>query len=326
MTLEKTVTIEDDDTRLDRWVKRRVAPIPQGMLEKLLRKGAIRVDGAKLASNGRVRSGQKITLSAEVQNLIATLKGEAGAKAKPVISDEDRTFIRKQVIFENRQIIVLNKPAGLAVQGGTKIRRSVDDLSAALVGKDEEKPKLVHRLDRETSGVLVLAKNSAIAKTLAKFFASRGVEKYYWALVAGIPEVREGKVDLPLAKGSEEAGGYESIGVEEEEGKRALTYYRVRETLGKHAAWVELKPVTGRMHQLRVHMQAIGHPIIGDPKYGGWEEMAALLPVSKGLHLHARRLVISDMPGGKLDMTAPLPRHMRESFTEMGFDLEAAGK
>jgi 23S rRNA pseudouridine955/2504/2580 synthase len=306
-------TVEEADTgiRLDRWFKRHFAHINHGLLEKMLRKGDVRVNGKKAKASDRVETAQVIG----VREQGLGVKENEPQKKFPVpntqsLSDVDALMIQQTVLFKNADVIVIDKPPGLAVQGGTKITRSVDGMLDALRFDAPSRPKLVHRLDRDTSGVLVLARSAAIAAKLTKAFAGKTAEKTYWALVKGAPQLNEGKIDLPLAK--QEEGDVEKVAIDEEEGKRAVTFYRVLDRLSKTLAWVELMPVTGRTHQLRVHMAAIGHPIIGDGKYGAREAMMDGL--SNKLHLHARRIVIP----GMLDVTAPLPRHMLASWKTLG--------
>ncbi len=308
MKQEITVAESDSDIRLDRWFKRHRPDISHALLQKLLRKGAIRLDGKKAETSTRVQAGQVISLPQNVEHKPAPTRREIVQNK----AAERKTL--EMVLWRNEEAIILNKPAGLAVQGGSGVRDSVDARLDALAGEGE-RPKLVHRLDKDTSGVLVLGRTSASAAKLAKAFAGKSAEKYYWALVVGIPEPREGEIDAPLLKVSR--GGEEMMEVHEE-GKRAITHYRVIEKIGKGLAWVELMPVSGRTHQLRVHMATFGHPICGDGKYGGNAAFPTELPELSRLHLHARRIVIPPMG---IDMSAPLPPHMRESWEALGLEL-----
>ncbi len=306
---EHTIKEEDNDIRLDRWFKRHHPNLTHGLLEKALRKGDIRVDGKKMKASDRIMAGQVIKLRIQMP--------DAGEKLKPDIrklTPEDARMLQEAVLYKDTNVIVINKPPGLAVQGGSKITRSVDSMLDALRFDSKERPKLVHRLDRDTSGVLVLARSAQSATRLMHAFSKKEAEKIYWALIKGVPEIPQGKIDLPLSK--QEEGDIEKVSVDEEDGKRAITYYRVIERLGKTLAWVELIPVTGRTHQLRVHMAAIGHPILGDGKYGARDAFIDGMELSRKLHLHARRIAIP----GIIDITAPLPKHMQSSWTELGLD------
>ena len=315
MTNEHTVEQEDDDIRLDRWFKRHYPGFPHAMLEKHLRKGQVRLDGKKAQTSDRVRVGQVIRCP---DMSVGELQKK---KPRPTFSDEELAEIRKWVLHRDENIIVINKPAGLAVQGGSKVTKSVDGLLDGLIFDAKERPKLTHRLDRDTSGVLVLARNAKIAALLAKGFSGKTIDKTYWALVMGVPLHQVDTIDIPLSK-SEYSEGFEQVGIDEEEGKRAITEYRVMDSLARKYALMELKPLTGRMHQLRVHMQAIGCPIVGDHKYGGSMNQAEALGVENKLHLHARRIVIPAMNGSKkVEVTAPLPSHMQHSFKALGISI-----
>jgi 23S rRNA pseudouridine955/2504/2580 synthase len=297
----------DNDIRLDRWFKRHHSTVTHGMLEKALRKGDVRLNGKKAKSSDRIQTGQEIEIRFRIPEA-ARPKQEVRQRT----SDEDASMLQAAVLFKNKDIIVINKPPGLAVQGGSKITKSVDSMLDVLRFEAKERPKLVHRLDRDTSGALVLARSAKAATDLMHAFAGKEAEKVYWALVKGVPEIAQGKIDLPLSK--QEEGDVEKVSVDEEDGKRAVTLYRIVERLGKTLAWVELMPVTGRTHQLRVHMAAIGHPILGDGKYGAREAFIDGMELSRKLHLHARRIMIP----GVLDVTAPLPEHMKNSWKVLG--------
>jgi 23S rRNA pseudouridine955/2504/2580 synthase len=306
----------DDGIRLDRWFKRHYPALKHGRLEKLLRKGQIRVDGGRVKANARLEAGQTVR--------VPPLDDEdTRARApRPKVSDEDRDFIQSLVMFQNSDLIALNKPPGLAVQGGSKTTRHIDGLLEGLRPEGGERPKLVHRLDKDTSGVLVLAKTAKSAARLARMFQGRDVEKIYWCLTVGVPHPLQGTIDLPLAKRHAGAGGEQMVPAKrgEEDAQKAITHYAVVENTGKKAAWIAVMPVTGRTHQIRAHMAALGTPIVGDGKYGG---EAAFLGgnISKKLHLHARRLVL---PGGMI-LTAPLGDHMRKTWEFLGFDPENDG-
>lgn len=221
------------------------------------------------------------------------------------------------VIHRDKQAIVLNKPAGLATQGGTKTHEHVDGLLDGLQFDGESRPKLVHRLDKDTSGALLIARTTRAAAFFAKSFSSRSAKKVYWALVVGVPSIEDGMIELPIAK--QPGSGGEKMHVDEAEGSPARTRYRVIERAGNNTAWLELIPYTGRTHQLRVHLSAIGHPIVGDGKYGG---QAAFLTggISRKMHLHSRRIRIDHPDGGEIEIQAELPTHFAESLKHLGFD------
>jgi 23S rRNA pseudouridine955/2504/2580 synthase len=214
--------------------------------------------------------------------------------------------------------LVLNKPPGLATQGGTGTTEHVDGLLDGLWFEHDQRPKLVHRLDKDTSGVLLVARTSRAAASFSKSFSSRTARKIYWAIIVGVPSIEDGMIDLPLSK--QPGTGGEKMHVDEENGAPSRTRYRVIDRAGNNAAWVELQPLTGRTHQLRVHMAAIGHPIVGDGKYGGREAFLTGT-ISRKMHLHARRLRVDHPDGGQIDVRADLPQHFAESLKDLGFDL-----
>ena len=323
MTSQHTITDDDNDIRLDRWFKRHYPGIQHSLLEKHLRKGLIRVDGKKAKTSDRVMAGQVI--------ICPPMQVDETVKAKRQASAKDLAAVKEWVLYKDANIIVINKPSGLAVQGGTKITRNLDDMLEGLRFEAKERPKLIHRIDRDTSGALVLARSSKVAAQLAKGFFEKSIEKTYWALVNGSPLPPVGFIDLPLNK-IERADSYEQVEVDEDEGKYAKTEYRVIDSLARKFALMELKPLTGRMHQLRVHMAAIDCPIVGDYKYGGGMKQpknsnAGGIGVEDVLHLHARRIVIPALPGGKVvDVTAPLPKHMINCFNALGLDIPKDSK
>lgn len=313
--IEATVTDADEGIRLDRWFKRHHPDMPHAMLEKQLRKGDIRVDGKKAKSSTRLELGQ-------VLRFPQTDLKPRPKKTRPPLTFQEEKEVRSWVLFMNEHVIVLNKPHGLAVQGGTKVTRCVDDLLYGLGYDMEEPPKLCHRLDRDTSGVLVLGRTAKAAAKLSKAFASKTIEKTYWAIICGCPLQHRGTVDAPLGKAPRAADGREQAVIDHEEGKKAVTEYLILDNLAQKYAHVELYPITGRMHQLRVHMSAIGHPILGDHKYGGSDTNAESLGVENILHLHARKIIIPPMFGEKeIEVTAPLPPHMSATFKALGLDL-----
>ncbi|WP_338447454.1 RluA family pseudouridine synthase [Pelagerythrobacter marensis] len=309
---------DDDGIRLDRWFKRHLPQIGFATISKWARTGQIRVDGGRAKPEDRLAAGQTVRVPPG---------GEAPhrkPRAKRALTDAEIAEAKAMVIAETKTAIVLNKPPGLATQGGSKTHRHVDGLLDAFApGEDDPRPRLVHRLDKDTSGVLLVARTPGSAAAYSKRFAGRSAKKVYWALVVGVPDVAEGTIDAPLAK--QPGTGGEKMHVDHEGGQRAVTRYRVVDRAGKKAAWVELEPLTGRTHQLRVHMAAIGHPIVGDGKYGG-QDAFLTGSVSRKMHLHARRLIIEQpgsagKTGGKLDVTADLPEHFAASMEQLGFDL-----
>lgn len=314
----RQVTADEADIRLDRWFHRHYPDLSHGQLEKLLRTGQVRIDGARAKSNGRLRPGQLVRVPPLPEHA-APLAGVA-APARPVqVRETDLADLRARVLYRDEAVLVLNKPPGLAVQGGTGLERHIDAMLGGLQFGAAERPKLVHRLDKDTSGVLVLARSTRAAAKLAEAFRHKTARKIYWALVVGVPKLKRGRIDLALAKMTGQAG--ERMMADEDEGKRAVTYYTVVDTAGRRAAWLALAPVTGRTHQLRAHCEVLQTPIVGDAKYGG---AAAFLTgsVSRKLHLHARSLRIPHPDGGMLAITAPLPEHMRQSWSLLGFDAE----
>lgn len=312
-----TATVKDDDDgiRLDRWFKRHQPTLPHAMLEKQLRKGDVRVDGKKAKSSDRIAVGQELRFP-------NTQLAPREKKQPPMLSEEDQRDLLSWGLYKDDQIIVINKPAGLAVQGGSKVTRCLDDMLYGLQFDLPQPPKLVHRIDRDTSGTLLLARTQKAAAHLAKSFASKTIEKTYWAIVCGCPLKSMGVIEAPLAKGPRASDGREQAVVDFEEGKHAVTEYRIIDSLARTYALMELKPITGRMHQLRAHMSLIEHPILGDHKYGGANTDAESLGVQNILHLHARHIHIPAWAGGKeINITAPLPPHMVATFRALGLDV-----
>jgi 23S rRNA pseudouridine955/2504/2580 synthase len=306
------VAAADAEIRLDRWFKRHFPELPHGKLEQLLRTGQIRLDGKRVAARDRVAAGQIV----RVPPLPAAMPRPPAARpAEP--DARDLKMIQSRVLHRDDDVIVIDKPQGLAVQGGTNTERHLDGLLDALKFGSEERPRLVHRLDKDTSGVLVLARHARAASALAAAFRSKAARKIYWAAVVGVPEPRQGRIDRRLAKLPGRLG--ERV-VPDDDGKRAVTYYRTIAHAGDRVAWLALEPVTGRTHQLRAHCAAIGTPILGDGKYGGAATHVAGVPGNRRLHLHARALAIPHPTGGTLVVMAPLPPHMRETWDFFGFE------
>lgn len=311
--VQTRIVAEDEaEIRLDRWFRRHFPGLTQGALAKLLRTGQVRVDGRRAETGTRLAPGQRVRIP-PLGDLTAPRP-----KRTLAVDPHEAKELERLVLYRDASVIVLDKPFGLPVQGGPGIVKSLDALLDALRFDAEERPRLVHRLDRDTTGVLVLARTAQAASRLAAAFRSRAAEKTYWAVTAGVPTPREGRIDAPLAKRAGLRGERVVLaGREEEDAARAITDYRTLDAAGRRAAWLELCPLTGRTHQLRVHCAGIGCPILGDAKYGGAGAMLEGFP--QQLHLHARGLVIPHPEGGVLRAEAPLPPHMRETFARLGF-------
>jgi 23S rRNA pseudouridine955/2504/2580 synthase len=330
-----TVGAEDADQRLDRWLRRLHPHVPQGRIERMCRKGEIRVDGGRVSPATRLAVGQTVRIPPVPDT-------PAPAPEADTVSPADAAMIRAAVLYRDDDIIALDKPPGLAVQGGTGTRRHVDGLAEARKFDRPDRPRLVHRLDRDTSGVLLLARTGKAAAGLARAFQARTTRKLYWAAVAGTPSPRAGTIRYGLVK----APGHGSGGEAEkmlcvppdriaatEGAKRATTDYAVIDAAATRASWVALAPITGRTHQLRAHMAEIGHPIVGDGKYGGsgqenlGEGWGAQLggAVSRKLHLHARSIDLTHpLTGKRLHLTAPLPEHMARTWDLFGWRAQDA--
>lgn len=314
MTEGVTVGDADDGQRLDRWLKKNYPDFTFGQLQKILRTGQLRVDGKRAKGETRLAKGQIIRIPPQLNN---------PAPARPSgPSEKDAAFIKSLVIYKDKHVIALNKPTGLAVQGGSKIDKHVDGMLDAL-SEGGERPHLVHRLDRDTSGVLLLARTTAAARELGHMFQGRDIRKYYWAITTPAPTLEQGKINSPIGK--VDIGGGERIMVTDgEEGKSALTFYTVMESIGHELAWVAFWPRTGRTHQIRVHALEMGCPLLGDFKYDERQEFLSRNPqLPQTLHLHARRLIMPHpMMNGLLDVTAPLGPDMKKTFKYFGFSAE----
>ena len=309
-----TVAPEDAEIRVDRWFKRHFPALGHGRLEKLLRTGQIRLDGKRVEASDRVVAGQRV----RVPPLPAAPPPGEARPQRAAPSAADTKLLQDRVLYRDDEIIVINKPEGLAVQGGTGTNRHLDGLLDALRFDAKERPRLVHRLDKDTSGVLVLARHARAAARIGEMFRSKSTRKVYWAITVGVPKPRAGKIDQPLAKQAGPAG--ERVAADDEEGDRALTYYRTVARAGDRFAWLALEPVTGRTHQLRVHCLTLGTPILGDGKYGGAAAHPESLPEAKKLHLHARAIALPLRGSKMLTVTAPLPPHMRTTWDFFGFE------
>ena len=310
----KKVARDEGGMRLDRWFKTHYATLPHSRLEKLLRTGQVRVDGGRAKASTRLAAGQTVR--------VPPLPDVAPPPApKHALSKADRAFLKSITLYEDDDLLVLNKPSGIAVQGGTKTAHHIDRLLEGMGDGPETRPRLVHRLDRDTSGVLVIAKRRSVAAKLGRAFQTRSVHKIYWALTHGAPKPPQGKIEAALVK----AAGPEGDRVrkarpgEQDRAQSAVTHYAVVDRAGPKVSFVSLKPVTGRQHQLRAHMSILGHPILGDTKYHGDRDLPENVPNT--LHLHARRISFPHPSGeGVVDVTAPLPEHMKQSFALFGFE------
>jgi 23S rRNA pseudouridine955/2504/2580 synthase len=311
-----TVQADDDDIRLDRWFKRHLPDASFNLVSRWARTGQLRVDGKRATPGDRVLAGQQIRVPPDDGS---TVERPTRLRKRPELTDDEMAFAKDMVIYKDACALVLNKPAGLATQGGTKTDEHVDGLLDALWFEAEGRPKLVHRLDKDTSGALLIARSAKAAAHFSKAFSSRTARKVYWALIVGVPDIKDGMIELPIAK--QPGSGGEKMHVDQKEGAAARTRYRVIERAGNAASWIELQPYTGRTHQLRVHMAAIGHPIVGDGKYGGRDAFLTGT-ISRKMHLHARRIRIDHPEGFQIDVRADLPPHMRESLEQLAFDIE----
>lgn len=320
------VSARDDGMRLDRWFRQHFPHVTNSHLQKLLRKGAIRLDTKRVAANARVEAKSEIRIPKSVRDP-GSAPPRPAVKAPLGVSKADRQAVERMILFEDDDVLVLNKPQGLAVQGGSGTRRHIDGLLAGMEDRFGGRPRLVHRLDRDTTGVLLVAKSRAAAAELGETFRSRSAAKTYWALVKGVPRPPQGKIEAALVKASGPDGDRvrRAQPGEQDRAMHATTHYNVIERVSSKAAWVSLKPVTGRQHQLRAHMASIGHPICGDVKYeGGMDLPAENMPPR--LHLHARRLIIPHPSGrGKIDVTAPLPEHMLKTWDILSLDADKFG-
>lgn len=321
MTSVEQRVVGDDEggMRLDRWFRIHYPGLANAHLNKLIRKGQVRVDGARAKPNHRLETGQTIRVPPIRLDGVTT----ASKRPAPKIRPEDRRMIAERTLFEDDHLLVLDKPSGLAVQGGTGTRHHLDGMLMALEAETGKRWRLVHRLDRDTSGVIVVAKTRDVSARLGKAFQSRSVQKTYWCLTCGVPKPPQGTIDLALVKSTGPDGDRMRPAREDEpNADKAITRFNVLDRVGDRFAWVTAKPVTGRQHQIRAHLAAIGTPIAGDDKYGGEVDLPASLP--RRLHLHARR-VRFDHPiekGRVVDVTAPLPPHMVESFGFLGISTE----
>jgi 23S rRNA pseudouridine955/2504/2580 synthase len=321
--------------RLDRWFREHYPELAFGHLQKLLRSGQVRVDGGRARTNTRLDSGQAIRvppLSAGPGPAAGASRATSGRRGQEQDGRSagragDADVLRSILLYEDDHVLVFNKPAGLAVQGGSGLKTHVDAMLEAWRDRKGQKPRLVHRLDRDTSGVLVVARTRLAASKLAASFRSRATRKIYWALVKGVPKPRQGRITTWLARGEGDKAERMLVARHgDDDASHAVSVYSVVDQAGQKLAWLSMRPVTGRTHQLRAHAAHIGHPIIGDAKYfeadQNWEFPGGM---QNRLHLHARRIVMPHPAGGTIDVTAPLPPHMRQSWALLGFDADTAG-
>jgi len=309
---QREVSRDEDGMRLDRWFARHFPQLGFGRLQKLIRNGEVRVD------KGRVQTGMRLSAGQIVR--VPPINDETRTEPTP-IRTEDAEFLRSIVLYEDDELYVFNKPYGLAVQGGSGTKRHIDGMLKSLPNKRGEAPRLVHRLDRDTSGCLVVAKTHAAASHFGAVFRSRSARKIYWAVVAGNPTPRQGEISCFLAKQRTTDGEQMVVVPNGTPGaQHSMSYYSTTDTASRRFAWVTLKPVTGRTHQLRVHMAQLGTPILDDPRYFNIENYQPAEGIGQGLHLHARRIALPLRSGKRLDISAPLPPHMLQTFDALGFD------
>jgi 23S rRNA pseudouridine955/2504/2580 synthase len=313
----------DGGMRLDRWFKSHFPDVSYTYLQKLLRTGQVRVDAKRVEANARLEVGAKIRVP-KVVRLPKNDTASPGLKSTMAVSKSDRDAVEAMIIYEDEDVLILNKPYGLAVQGGTGTKRHLDGMLSGMQDRFGDRPRLVHRLDRDTTGVLLVAKTRNAAAKLARIFQTRVASKTYWALVKGVPHPSEGRIEAALVKAAGPDGDRvrKALPGEQDKAMHATSEYRVIDRVGRKAAWVELSPITGRQHQLRAHMDIIGHPICGDPKYEGGMSLPAENMEPK-LHLHARRLRIPHPDGRRtIDVVAPLPTHMRVTWDLLGLSID----
>jgi 23S rRNA pseudouridine955/2504/2580 synthase len=311
------VTADEAGMRVDRFLEARFPGLSFSHIQRVIRKGEVRVNGRRTQPKNRLEIGQAVR--------IPPLRLDQPRPRSPQSEADDRTraLLKSITLYEDADVLVLNKPMGLAVQGGSGTVRHLDGMFEVLQEPGGQRPRLVHRLDKDTAGCLLVAKTRFAAAALAKTFRSRSARKIYWALVAGVPKPRQGRISTFLAKEELEGDSRMRIARHGEEGaSHAVTYYAVVETAARQLAWLSLKPVTGRTHQLRAHAAHIGHPIVGDPKYFSKENWDLPGGLQNRLHLLARRIVVPHPRGGTIDVTAPLPPHMVQSWNLLGFDLK----
>lgn len=319
-TTVQTVSVTPDENamRVDRFLEARFPGLSFSHIQRIIRKGQLRVDGKRVEPKDRLEAGQSVRIPPLRLDPEKKPRGTGGETGKDA---ETRAFLKSITLYEDDDVMVLNKPMGLAVQGGSGTTRHIDGMLGAIQTKDGQRPRLVHRLDKDTAGCLLIAKSRFAAAALAKTFRSRSARKIYWALVPGVPKPRQGRISTYLAKEERQDDSVMRVAKHGDEGaSHAVTYYAVVETAAQRLAWLSLKPVTGRTHQLRVQLAHIGHPIVGDPKYFDIENWQLPGGMQNRLHLLARRIAVPHPRGGTIDVTAPLPPHMQQSWSLIGLD------
>lgn len=307
------VSKDEDGQRLDRFLQKHLKGVPFGLLQKLMRKGQIRVDSKRVKAATRLENGQKVR--------IPPMEDREPEKTHR-ISDKDKQFIQSIVLYDDGDIIALNKPAGIATQGGTNIKRHIDGMLDVLKNKEGIKPRLIHRLDKDTSGILLLARSADIARKMGKIFQGRDIRKIYWALTVPAPEINSGEIRAPIIKAG--GMGQEKMVVNIEEGQHATTLFDIVERAHKQLAFVAFWPLTGRTHQIRVHAAHMGCPIVGDGKYGGQEAMIDGIEHVKRVHLHAHSVRFKHPKTSKLiELSVPLAEDLQKSWKNFGFDTNS---
>lgn len=329
---QRTVAEEEEGLRLDRWFRRHFPALGHGRLEKLLRTGQVRLDGKRTKAGIRVQPGQVVrippiepVLGPGIEPGTGGGRRQGAKRPSPAPAQDERDALEATLLYQDDWLVAINKPAGLAVQGGTKQPHNLDAMLEHVRFGGKARPRLVHRLDRDTSGVLLLARTLEAARRLTVAFKRKDTRKIYWAAVTGVPSDRFGEIDLPLAKEAGR-GGEKMVAVPSSDAggasvQDAVTVFARAASFKKAVAWLVLRPITGRTHQLRVHAAAIGHPILGDGKYGGQGAFLARPPLARQLHLHAREITLPHPDDGTtLRITASLPTHMSETWQALGFD------
>ncbi len=302
-----TITEQDNDIRLDRFFKRHFPDVPFGMVAKAVRRKAIRLNGARCDVSTRLCTGDVISFPSFNVD-------ENPTEVKKDFSKQAREF-EKYIIYKDSYILVINKPAGLAVQGGTGINVSVDDLATHWNFEYEDKPKLVHRIDKETSGILILARKVDVAAELSELFKRRQIDKFYTAITKGVIDPRTGTLVSYLAK-KQVDDDYEKV-VSTTDGKKAITNYEVIDYAASSYALLSLNILTGRTHQIRQQLAEKNCPILGDSKYGNRESTPNF--IKPKLYLHATLLKF-ELRGKLYELKADFPDYFKDALLNLGLD------